>query len=87
MISQQLLDLLVCPETKQSLSLLSQSEVDKINQKIANKLISNRGGNLISEAISGALMREDKKYVYPIRDDIPIMLIEESFDISAFSEC
>ncbi|MBL7661844.1 hypothetical protein JNK13_03725 [bacterium] len=79
MISQELLNILVCPETKSSLTIVSESDLVKINGLIQSGKIVDRAGKAISETIDGGLMRADNKIIYPIREGIPIMLVEESF--------
>jgi uncharacterized protein YbaR (Trm112 family) len=78
MIDRELLEILVCPETKQPVRLAEQEQVDRINVAILAGTLTNRGGEAVREPISGGLVREDGKLVYPIRDDIPIMLIDEA---------
>lgn len=82
MIKKELLDILVCPESKQELSIAPQKTIDNINEKIKQKKIKNRNGDILQETIQAGLIREDKKYLYPIKDDIPIMLIEEAILIT-----
>ena len=81
MIDQELLDILACPETKEDVSLADQSLIDSINEKIKTGGLKNRGGEEISESIDGGLVRADGKYMYPIRDEIPIMLIDEAIPL------
>lgn len=78
MIDQELLEILACPETKEGVALADQSVIDKINEKIKAGEVKNRGGEKVTETIDGGLIREDGKYLYPIRDEIPIMLIDEA---------
>lgn len=78
MIDSELLEILRCPETKQPLSLIEGDAIDAINKKIAAGGVTNRGGEAVGEAIDAGLVREDKKFLYPIRDDIPIMLEDEA---------
>ena len=78
MIDRELLEILVCPETKQPVRLAESALVNRINAAISAGGVTNRGGDAVQEAISGGLIREDGKLLYPIRDDIPIMLIDEA---------
>lgn len=80
-IDQQLLDILACPETKEPVSLADETLIAKINAAIEAGTLQNRAGEAIKEKIDGGLVREDKKYLYPIRDDIPIMLIDEGIPL------
>lgn len=78
MVDKVLLDILCCPETKQDLTLVDQATITKINQMIKKGELKNRGGEIIKEPIDAGLLREDHKFLYPIREDIPIMLIDEA---------
>ena len=78
MVDQELLDILVCPENKAAVKLVDDDALVKINDAIQAKTLKNRAGETIEESIDGGLLREDGVYLYPIRDDIPIMLIDES---------
>ena len=44
---------------------------------MAIELVNRKGGK-VSEAVNGALIREDRQFVYLIQDDIPIMLVDEA---------
>jgi len=80
-IDPQLLAILCCPETKQELTLLDQSVLEKLNQKIGTGELHNQGGSVVKEKLDGGLLRADQTLVYPIRDAIPIMLIEEGISV------
>jgi len=76
-IAPDLLAILCCPETKQEIFLLEKDSVEKLNQRIGKGELKTKGGQSVAEKIDGGLLRNDGTVVYPIRDQIPIMLIEE----------
>jgi Trm112p-like protein. len=86
MVAKDLLDILCCPETKQDLTLIEGEMIEKINQKILAGALKNRGGEFLKEKIDSGLLREDRKYIYPIREDIPIMLIDEAIPFEEFDK-
>ena len=86
MIDQELLDILACPETKEGLTVAENTVVERINEKIKAGDLKNRGGEDIKEVINGGLIREDGKYLYAIRDEIPIMLIDEAIPMEGLDD-
>jgi uncharacterized protein YbaR (Trm112 family) len=84
MVAKDLLDILCCPETKQVITLVEGETIDRINKKIKEGALKNRGGEILKEPIDSGLLREDRKFFYPIREDIPIMLIDEAIPFEEF---
>lgn len=82
MIDQELLKIICCPETHQAMALADSAVVDKINQQITGGTTANRSGQKVAEKIDGGLVRADGKYLYPIRKNIPVLLIEEGIALS-----
>ena len=80
-VSQELLEILVCPETQQPVSMAGADVIQRLNGDIEAGSLRNRGGEPVSAAISEGLVREDGKILYPVEDGIPVMLIEESIEI------
>ena len=80
-VSSDLLEILVCPETKQPLAIASEEIVTKLNAEIQAGTLRNRGGVPISKTLDEALVREDGKILYLVDDGIPVMLIEESIQL------
>ena len=80
-VSQDLLDILVCPETKQPVKPAGDELLARINDQIKAGSLRNRGGDTVSNAISEGLLREDGQILYVVDDGIPVMLIEESIEL------
>ena len=81
MIDQSLLDILVCPETKQPLRVAEAGLLERVNASIEDGSIHDRGGRRIEVGLDEALVRKDGAVLFPVRDDIPIMLIDESIPL------
>ena len=81
MFDADLLKIMCCPETHQELRLADASLIARLNDQIERKVLKNRGGQLISEKLDAGLLRADGKFIYPVRRDIPVMLIEEAVEI------
>ncbi len=81
MVDPELLDMLCCPETKEDVSLAEAALVDKLNALAEAGRLKNRGGETVKEKMDAGLIRADRKYLYPIREDIPIMLIDEAIPL------
>ena len=80
-VSEELLEILVCPETKQPVALASEEVLSKLGQGIEAGKVRNRGGEKVTKPITEGLVREDGKILYPVDDGIPVMLIEESIEL------
>ena len=78
MVDAELIQILACPETRQPVRLADDALVRKLNEAIAGGRVVNRDGQPVTEAVQTGLVREDNQYVYPVRDDIPVMLIGEA---------
>ena len=82
-IDKDLLAILCCPETKQDVSLAADALITRLNERIAQGGLKNKGGQTVVEKLDGGLLRADKKILYPIREDIPVMLIEEGIPLES----
>ncbi len=80
-IDKELLEILVCPETQQPVTLASSDLIDPLNREIEAGRLRNRGGKVVKDPIVEGLLREDGRILYIIDDSIPIMLIDQSIDL------
>jgi uncharacterized protein YbaR (Trm112 family) len=81
MIDCELLKILCCPETHQEVRLAEPAIIEKLNGQIAAGTLRNRAGQAVPERIEGGLIRADGKYLYPIRQNIPLMLVDEGIPL------
>jgi uncharacterized protein YbaR (Trm112 family) len=81
MIQPGLLQILRCPETRQKLQPADASLIGQVNDAVSGQRLRNRGGHSVSEKIEGGLVREDGKFLYPVRAGIPVMLIDEAIPL------
>jgi uncharacterized protein YbaR (Trm112 family) len=85
MLDAELSDILVCPDTHQPLHHADEGLLEEINASISRGELRNRGGSVVTQALKAALVSEDGRHVYPVRDDIAVMLIDESIELPASS--
>ena len=81
MIDAELLKILCCPETHQELRVADSALVEKLNQQADAGTLKNRAGQPVKEKLDGGLVRADGKFLYPIRKDIPVMLVDEAIPL------
>ena len=82
MVDAELLKLLCCPETHQDLALAPAGLLEQMNARIAQGTLKNRAGRVVERKLDGGLVRADRKFLYPIREDIPVMLIDEAIPLA-----
>jgi uncharacterized protein YbaR (Trm112 family) len=80
-IDKELLAILACPETHQPLAEADAALIERVNAAIVAGDQKNVAGGAVAEAIDGGLLREDGAILYPIREGIPILLIEEGLPV------
>lgn len=81
MIDPELLKILCCPETHQSLTLAEPQLVESLNRQIEAGQLRNRASQPVKEKIDGGLVRADGQFLYAIRQNIPVMLIDEALPL------
>ncbi len=77
-IHRKLLEILVCPITKQPVSILDQAHLDKVNQLIAQGKLHTLNGTKLTTPLQQALITQNRNTLYPVNENIPVMLEQQS---------
>ncbi|MFA6600124.1 MAG: hypothetical protein WCU74_03800 [Candidatus Omnitrophota bacterium] len=81
MLDKSFVDILCCPETKENVSIAEEALIAKVNDRIRKGQMKNRAGAAVTEPIEAGLIREDRQYLYAVRNGIPVMLIDEALPV------
>jgi uncharacterized protein YbaR (Trm112 family) len=81
MIDKELLEILVCPQQRTPLLLADDDLLGRLNRAIALRQIKNQAGRDVEDRLQGGLVRREGDLLYPIVDDIPVLLIEEAIPL------
>lgn len=81
MISENILQNLLCPLTKQSLHLAEEELCRQLEEKRAQSSIFRKSGRAIQTEITAGLVTEDSETFYPIVHGIPQLLAPEGISI------
>lgn len=84
-VDKDLLAILCCPETKQAVTLADDQLIQKVNGAIERGMLKNKAQKPVTEKLDGGLIRSDNKILYPVREDIPVMLIDEGIPLEQVS--
>ena len=82
-VTQELLEILVCPETKQPVAPAPADLLARVNEAVRAGRVRTRGGRAVAEPIAEALVRDDGRMLYVVDDGIPVMLVEEAIELPA----
>jgi uncharacterized protein YbaR (Trm112 family) len=73
---RQLLDIICCPATHMPLRVMPKALLDQLNERIKSGTLKHSDDSPVTELLVEALITEDDRLAYPIRDDIPLLLEE-----------
>jgi uncharacterized protein YbaR (Trm112 family) len=83
MVNPELLEILVCPETMQTLKLADAETLKRVNQAVKDGVLENQGGDRVRDQLEEGLVREDGMVLYPVRETIPVMLLDEAIRLDS----
>ena len=73
--------MLCCPQDHSKLSPVDDEVLRRLNAAIRDRRIVNRAGKPVDDPIDGGLVREDGAFLYPIIDDIPVLLRDDAIPL------
>lgn len=73
-MDKKLLSILCCPITHKGLSLARADLMQSVNKAIVDGRLVNRDGAALTSVLREALVTDDGKLLYPVDDDIPVLL-------------
>jgi uncharacterized protein YbaR (Trm112 family) len=81
LVDPELLEILRCPETRRPVALAEESLIARLNERREAGRLLNRAGKPVEGKLDGGLIRDDGRVLYPIIDQLPVMLIDEAIPI------
>jgi uncharacterized protein YbaR (Trm112 family) len=84
MIDAKLIDILRCPKNRTRLKLAPVETVAKVNRAIEAGAAVNLAGERLEKLIDAGLVPEAGDILYPVVDQIPVMLADEAIDLAAY---
>ncbi|MEM9587942.1 MAG: Trm112 family protein [Planctomycetota bacterium] len=81
MIEPELIDLMQCPLSKGKLTLAPAEMVAKINDLIDSGDARDHLDQSVTDPIEGGLLSEEASLVYPIREGIPTLIVDEAIRV------
>ena len=83
MLNAEQLARLRCPESRQTLKYADASVVAKLNASIGAGKLRNRADHVLDRKLDAGLVRDDGAILYPVIDQIPILIVDEAIILEA----
>lgn len=80
-MDKRLLAILCCPVTHKGLSVARPDLLKKVNSAIGSGRVVNREGSTVDTILKEALVTDDSKLLYPVKDGIPVLLEAEGISL------
>jgi uncharacterized protein YbaR (Trm112 family) len=86
MIDSRLIDILRCPQDRTRVSAAASDLVARINRAIDAGAARNLAGERLEKPLDGGLIREAGDILYPIVEQIPVMLPDEAIELGPYRD-
>lgn len=81
MITPDILPILRCPADGSQLTLATEDVLARINEAIAAGTVRDQLDETVTAAIDGGLINAAANRLYPIRDGIPTLIVDEAISL------
>ena len=85
-VDAKLLEILCCPVSKVPLIRLERARLEKLNQAISAGTVLTVRGLAVDQPLKEALITQDGRVIYPVLDDIPILLEDRGIGTTQFQD-
>ena len=85
-VDAKLLEILCCPVSKVPLNRLERARLEKLNQAIAAGGVLTVRGGAVDQPLKEALITQDGRVIYPVMDDIPVLLEDRGIGTTQLSD-
>jgi uncharacterized protein YbaR (Trm112 family) len=85
-VDGKLLEILCCPVSKTPLTILGTEKLDQLNRAIESGNALFVDNTKVTDKLQEGLITEDGKVIYPVQDDIPILLEEKGIGTTQFQD-
>jgi uncharacterized protein YbaR (Trm112 family) len=82
----EVLSILRCPEDHSALAFADQDLIERVNLAIRAGHLMSRSSKQLQRPIDGGLLRADGAVLYPIFDDIPVLLRDDAIALDQLED-
>lgn len=86
MIADHLIEILRCPQDRSKLHRADAELMARLNRQVTAGTLKNIAGEAFEKPLDGGLIREAGDLLYPIIDEIPVMLPDEAIDLRTIQQ-
>lgn len=72
---------MICPESGQAFDPAPTALLEDLNDRIAAGNLKDRKGLAVARRLDGGLVRQDGRYLYPVVEGIPVLIVDESIPL------